>query len=312
MEDSYKKQTSLLLDLLPEIAKEDVFALHGGTAINLFCLNMPRLSVDIDLTYIQASDDRNADLREIRSALERVKDRLGERMPLLHFDDPERAGEELKLICTSREVTVKIEVNQINRGIIGGTEFMVLCDKAQETFDKFCEVRVVPHKQLWGGKIVAALDRQHPRDLFDVGNLLRMVGYTPEIKEGTLFFLLCSKRPIAELLNPNMIDQSAVLESQFGGMTDHPFGYGEYKTVRAELIKTVNASLTPEDKEFLLSFSSGSPKWEGRDYGRYPAVRWKLLNICRLKESNPEKYVRQLDELERTLHAGPQRRITTE
>lgn len=219
MEDSYKKQTSLLLDLLPEIAKEDVFALHGGTAINLFCLNMPRLSVDIDLTYIQASDDRNADLREIRSALERVKDRLGERMPLLHFDDPERAGEELKLICTSREVTVKIEVNQINRGIIGGTEFMVLCDKAQETFDKFCEVRVVPHKQLWGGKIVAALDRQHPRDLFDVGNLLRMVGYTPEIKEGTLFFLLCSKRPIAELLNPNMIDQSAVLESQFGGMT---------------------------------------------------------------------------------------------
>lgn len=87
MEDSYKKQTSLLLDLLPEIAKEDVFALHGGTAINLFCLNMPRLSVDIDLTYIQASDDRNADLREIRSALERVKDRLGERMPLLHFDE---------------------------------------------------------------------------------------------------------------------------------------------------------------------------------------------------------------------------------
>ena len=53
MEDSYKKQTSLLLDLLPEIAKEDVFALHGGTAINLFCLNMPRLSVDIDLTYIR-------------------------------------------------------------------------------------------------------------------------------------------------------------------------------------------------------------------------------------------------------------------
>ena len=158
MEDSYKKQTSLLLDLLPEIAKEDVFALHGGTAINLFCLNMPRLSVDIDLTYIQASDDRNADLREIRSALERAKDRLGERMPLLHFDDPERAGEELKLICTSREVTVKIEVNQINRGIIGGTEFMVLCDKAQETFDKFCEVRVVPHKQVkslrhWTGSI---------------------------------------------------------------------------------------------------------------------------------------------------------------
>lgn len=44
MKDAYKKQASLLLDILPEVAKESIFALHGGTAINLFCLNMPRLS----------------------------------------------------------------------------------------------------------------------------------------------------------------------------------------------------------------------------------------------------------------------------
>ncbi|MFQ8805469.1 MAG: nucleotidyl transferase AbiEii/AbiGii toxin family protein [Alistipes indistinctus] len=301
MKDTYKKQTSLLLDILPEIAKEDVFALHGGTAINLFCLNMPRLSVDIDLTYIPASGDRNTDLREIRSALERIKAHLGQRMPFLHFDDPKRAEEELKLICSSREATVKIEVNQINRGIIGDTELRVLCDKAQETFDKFCEIRVVPRKQLWGGKIVAALDRQHPRDLFDIENLLRGTGYTPEIKEGLMFFLLCSKRPVSELLNPNMLDHSAVLESQFGGMTDHPFGYDEYKLVREELVKIVNDSLTPEDKKFLLDFSAGNPDWTGRDYSRYPAIRWKQLNINKLKESNPRKYVDQLEELERIL-----------
>lgn len=73
MKEAYKKQVSLLLDILPEIAGENVFALHGGTAINLFCLNMPRLSVDIDLTYIPASDNRNLDLENIRLALERVK-----------------------------------------------------------------------------------------------------------------------------------------------------------------------------------------------------------------------------------------------
>lgn len=70
MKDTYKKQVTLLLDILPEITKEDVFALHGGTAINLFSLNMPRLSVDIDMTYIPASNDRDADLNSIRSALE--------------------------------------------------------------------------------------------------------------------------------------------------------------------------------------------------------------------------------------------------
>lgn len=51
MNDKYNHQVRLLLAVLPEIAKEHCFALHGGTAINLFIRNMPRLSVDIDLTY---------------------------------------------------------------------------------------------------------------------------------------------------------------------------------------------------------------------------------------------------------------------
>ena len=49
---NYKKQVHLLLSVLPMVAKENCFALHGGTAINLFLNNMPRLSVDIDLTYL--------------------------------------------------------------------------------------------------------------------------------------------------------------------------------------------------------------------------------------------------------------------
>ncbi len=153
MKDTYKKQVALLLDILPEIAKEDVFALHGGTAINLFCLNMPRLSIDIDLTYVPASENRNMDLRNIRLALERLKERLKKLIPIISFTDPVRTEEELKLVCTTPEAMVKIEVNQINRGVIADTELAILCDKAQETFDKFCEVRIVSKKQLWGGKL---------------------------------------------------------------------------------------------------------------------------------------------------------------
>lgn len=198
---------------MPEIAKEEVLALHGGTAINLFGLNMPRLSIDIDLTYIPASDNRNLDLENIRLALERVKRQLKSRIPNISFPDSIRAEEELKLICTTPEAMIKIEVNQINRGIIADTELVILCDKAQEIFDKFCEVRMVSRKQLWGGKINAALYRQHPRDLFDIQNLINEVGYSQEIKEGFIFFLLCGKRPIHELLNPHDIDQTAVFES---------------------------------------------------------------------------------------------------
>jgi predicted nucleotidyltransferase component of viral defense system len=301
MKDIYKKQVSLLLEILPEIAKEDVFALHGGTAINLFCLNMPRLSIDIDLTYIPASNNRDKDLLNIRLALERVKERLEKRILNINFADPVRAEEELKLICTIPEAMVKIEVNQINRGIISDTELVVLCNKAQEVFDKFCEIRMVSQKQLWGGKINAALDRQHPRDLFDIRNLINEVGYSTDIKEGFIFFLLCGKRPIHELLNPHYIDQSAVFESQFQGMTDDTFGDDEYQETRKQLIRMINESLTDEDKEFLLAFSKGKPDWTKVDYSKYPAIRWKLLNIKKLRDSNPQKHREQVEMLKQIL-----------
>ena len=48
----YYKQVQLLMDVIPFIAKEETFALKGGTAINLFIQDLPRLSVDIDLTYL--------------------------------------------------------------------------------------------------------------------------------------------------------------------------------------------------------------------------------------------------------------------
>lgn len=305
MRDIYKKQVSLLLDILPEITKEDVFAIHGGTAINLFCLNMPRLSVDIDLTYIPASNNRDQDLKNIRSALEKIKERLKKQIPSIRFSDAAMAEEALKLICAVSDAMVKIEVNQINRGIIADPEIMVLCVKAQVTFDKFCEVRAVSQKQLWGGKLNAALDRQHPRDLFDVKNLLTEIGFSTDIKEGFIFFLLCGKRPLHELLRPHSIDQSAIFESQFKGMTDVAFEYEEYQATRELLIKTVNDSLTKEDKEFLLAFSKGEPNWIKIDYSTYPAIRWKLLNINKLKENNPQKHAEQVAELRKLLNLTP-------
>lgn len=301
MKDTYKKQVSLLLDILPDVAKEDVFALHGGTAINLFCLNMPRLSVDIDLTYIPVSENRNVDLQNIRFALERIKERLRKRIPAIRFSDSVRNGEELKLICITSDALVKIEVNQINRGVIAAPDLVVLCDKAQQSFDKFCEVRTVSKKQLWGGKIIAALDRQHPRDLFDIRNLINEIGYSNEIKDGFLFFLLCSKRPVFELLSPRLLNQYAVFESQFNGLTDNSFGYDEFEKTRDNLIKMVKESLTAEDKEFILEFSKGKPDWTKVDYSKFPAVQWKLLNINKLKNSNQKKYTEQTDILRKIL-----------
>jgi len=299
MKDSYKKQVALLLDILPSIAEEKDFALHGGTAINLFHLDMPRFSVDVDLTYIPFSNDRNTDLNNIRNFLEAIKRRIKIKMPAIRFSDQQRTSDELKLICSTTEAMVKIEVNQINRGLIAEPCTKTLCNHAQEMFDRFCEVTTVSTGQLWGGKVNAALDRQHPRDLFDMRNLFNDVGYTNEIKTGFLFFLLCGNRPFHELLNPKRLDQLIVFNSQFSGMTDQTFSYEEFEETREQVISVVNKSLTDKDKTLLLSFTKSEPVWDDVDYSMYPAIRWKLLNIQKLKENNPQKYQEQIELLQK-------------
>ena len=235
MKDTYKKQVALLIDILTEIAKEDNFALHGGTAINLFHLNMPRLSVDIDLTVVPFSDSRNEDLNKIRQTLELIKNRLKATFTNIRFEDEKRAEEELKLLCTKDGATIKVEVNQINRGLIAETCTKILCPRAEEEFDKFCEIKTVSAGQLWGGKLNAALERQHPRDIFDVKSMLQEIGFTEEIKQGFLFFLLCGKRPIDEVLNPNFTNQRVIFNSQFSGMTNEKFTYEEFEEIRKDL-----------------------------------------------------------------------------
>lgn len=71
----YTRQVELLVKVIPEVAKEKMFALHGGTAINLFLHNMPRLSVDIDLTYI-GFEDRSLSHVNIIQGLDRIKNNI--------------------------------------------------------------------------------------------------------------------------------------------------------------------------------------------------------------------------------------------
>lgn len=189
------------------------------------------------------------------------------------------------------------------RGTMEPPVTMILCKTAQETFDAFCEIQVVPIGQLYDGKICAALDRQHPRDLFDVKLLLVNEGFTEQIKTGFLFGLLSSKRPIHELLNPNLIDQRSAMSNQFEGMSEEEFTYEDFEATRSLLIKNILEYFTDKDKEFLLSFQNDTPDWNLFDFGDYPAVQWKLQNLQKLKEANLEKHKEQLNLLKSGLIA---------
>lgn len=294
MNNVYRNKVELLLRILPFVMDERVFAVHGGSAINLFFKDMPRYSVDIDLTYIPLAG-REESLNDINSHLSSIAEKAKNSIHGLHIV-PKYAT--CKLLCEYHGYQIKIEVNQTKRGIIGGEVITLpLCEKAKSEFRLSCKAQIVPLTLLYGGKIAAALSRQHPRDLFDIKYMDLPLS---EVREGLLFCLLGSDRPIHESLSPALIDQHEALANQFIGMTDVAFSYEEFEATRIKLIQDVNALLTDADKRFLISFEQGNPIWENYEFAYfkdYPSIQWKLVNLAKLKKQNPAKLESEVEKL---------------
>jgi len=290
----YAQKVELLLRLIPIVMEEEVFAIHGGTAINLFLKDLPRYSVDIDLTYIPLAD-RQTSLDDINLHLKSIADKAKKAFKGMHIVPNFNT---CKLLCEYLGKQVKIEVNQTKRGIVGGECLSIsLSEKAQNEFSLFCEAKIVPLTQLYGGKIAAALSRQHPRDLFDVKYMDIPLD---ECREGLIFCLLGSDRPVHESFSPSLIDQREAMENQFTGMTDIPFTYEDFEETRAKLINDVKSLMTDADRKFLISFESGQPEWDGYEFEYfkdYPSVQWKLLNLKKLAKQNPQKLREEVDKL---------------
>lgn len=307
MADNYLDQVRLLLRVLPLVAQEEIFALKGGTAINLFERNLPRLSVDIDLTYVPF-DERAIALGNIEAALGRIKTKIEKSFEGVTVTKVQQGdGTEAKLHCQYQRTHIKIEVNTIMRGHICPPRMMACTDKVQEQFEAFAEIAVVSKGELYGGKICAALDRQHPRDLFDVKHLLDDEGLTHDIKQGMIAGLLSHPRPISEVLFPTFKDQRAIFDAQFAGMAFDPFSYDDYEATRVRLSDAVQSTLTANDKAFLLSFKAGEPDWsliDIPDLSRMPAIQWKLANINKLKSGNAAKHSAMLATLTERLNSS--------
>lgn len=296
----YYQQVALLIRILPLVAQEEVFALKGGTAINLFVRNFPRLSVDIDLAYLPL-DSREQALENVKSALGRLTDNINTQ-PKLNAVFQDNKDDELRIVVTSERVTIKIEVSPVARGTLYNAELMPVVESVEDEFG-YAEIAVVSLPDLYGGKLCAAMDRQHPRDLFDVKMLLAEEGITRGILIGFLTYTLSHPRPINEVMSPRWKELDASFQAEFNGMTIVPVGLDELIATRIEMLSALKKYFTARDRDFLLSFKSGHPDWSLFDepsVETLPAVKWKLLNIQKLA-SNPAKHQQQLAKLEGVL-----------
>lgn len=298
LEEGFKNQVQLLLSVLPEIAKIEQLALHGGTAINLFERDMPRLSVDIDLTYLPIQDWETTN-----TEIEKIGSQLTKEIPsILKGVIVERVSKYPRIDISNSSAKIKVEIPQVIRGAIGDTRNMILCDAAQDQFDAFCEMRIVPKGQLYGGKICAALDRQHPRDLFDIAHLLQNEGLSPAIIRGFIFGLCSHSRPLVEMVKPNLKNQQDAFEKRFVGMTNTDFSYDDFEQTRLNLVTSIHENLTQIDRDFLISFDLGEPDWTIHDFSKFPSVQRKLEHLQRFKRAKPDLHSEQHERLIAALH----------
>jgi hypothetical protein len=304
MNDAYRAQVRLLLDVLPLVAEEKDFALKGGTAINLFVRDLPRLSVDIDLTYLPL-DDRSTAFTKIADALRRIKARIESVVPGCRATLVDQGGGmEVKLQVQRARTQIKIEVNPTLRGHLLPTRTLSTVPRVEEVFEAFAEMPVVSHGELFGGKLCAALDRQHPRDLFDVRGLLDAEGITGEVRHGLIAGLVGHNRPSSELLRGRMQDRQAAFTAEFAGMTPEPFDYGAHSETFLRMVHMIQSALTADDRGFLVSFEAGEPEWGRFPYAslaNLPGAQWKLLNIQNLRQTNPVKHKEGVDALKKAL-----------
>ncbi|HUX78427.1 MAG TPA: nucleotidyl transferase AbiEii/AbiGii toxin family protein [Alphaproteobacteria bacterium] len=299
MQEAYFRRVDLLLSILPDVMKDPRLALKGGTAINLFVFDMPRLSVDIDLTYVPI-EDRFTTLEAIDTIFGQVKDALTSQglivTPKYTADNHAK-----QLVVIDQGELVKIEINHILRGCAYPPANITLCPKARDKFKKFMNIQCLDENDLFAGKICAALDRQHPRDLYDMRFFLEIMAYTRELHNAFLIYLISNNRPISELIRPNQQDISHLYTNEFKGMTELDISLEELYKTFSEVVGLISSSMTTEDKQFLLSFKAGTPKWELMPFEHVqnlPAIKWKLYNISKME---PEKRRKMLAQLEKKL-----------
>lgn len=303
MNQTYLDTARLLTQVAPLVFVDDTFALKGGTAINLFARDLPRLSVDLDLVFADHKASRAQALEQINDAIRQSAERLKRRGFETHSASTPDAGE-TKLLVRRGAIEVKVEVNFVMRGVVHPVRMASLTAKARDLLLADLELPLVSFEDLYGGKLVAAMDRQHPRDLFDVMQLFAHEGITPDVRRAFVVYLASHNRPVHEVLFPSRRNIGKDYTGSFQGMTAEPVALDDLLDARKRMVSELQRGLDADERQFLLSLVANRPEWSLLKIShleRMPGIRWKMQNLERLEKSDPKRFARQFDALAKLL-----------
>ena len=293
----YADRVKLLVDILPTLAGEKRFALKGGTAINLFEHDLPRLSVDIDLTWLPVGEFAS-DAQAIANALEQLGEKLRSGPLRLHVQASSTEGASVNRLIASRgRHRVQVETTPVMRGTVHPIRTLSVQPGVERAFG-FAEMQVLDFADLYAGKMSAALSRQHPRDLFDIQRLQDDGRLDDRLWRTFLVYLTCSPKPAAEILAPKKPrDFEQIFASHFQGMSADPVSAESLLDTRARLLRRISELLDAPSKAFLVSVERETPDFNliGLPHAAdFPGVRRKLLNLSQRSVKKREADYRQL------------------
>lgn len=299
MDESYANTVRLLLSVMPDVFRSDMFALKGGTAINLFVREMPRLSVDIDVVYTPWDTPRNDALKAINDEIGAIEQRLARRGLGTRTVAAGGSGD-CKLFVDDEDAQVKIEVNHVFRGTVLPVEQHPLVPATADAFSVELEAPVLASDELYGSKLVAAFDRQHPRDIYDVWKLQQEDGVSDGVIECFVTYLAGHNRPIHEVLFTKPIDIALAYETSFVGMTNEQVSLEILVDAREQAYELIPQLLTDNHKAFLVGLARAEPDWallQCPHASQLPALRWKLMNLQKLRDAGDDRFEEQAMEL---------------
>lgn len=294
--ETYLAQVRLLMRLIPIVAEEDCFALKGGTAINLFVRDLPRLSVDIDLIYLPIHSRPEA-IAGINTAMKLIEARIFANVPGSRVAQTVKKGAITRLVVSADGTQVKIEISPVLRGVVNEPTLMAVTETVEDIFG-FAETTVVSFEDLYAGKLVAALDRQHPRDLFDIRDLLAIEGLSDGLREAFIVYLLSHNRPMFEVLSGRCKDLTEEYRDGFEGMTEKAVTVDELVAAQASMIEQLISRMPDRHRKFLINFEKGMPDWGRLNVPHakdLPAILWRQKNLDKLDHARRAELVASLE-----------------
>lgn len=261
----------------------------------MFHNNLPRLSVDVDLTYIPI-EDRDASILNINKGLFKIAQEI-EKLNLkanIIGNDIQK-----KISCYNHNTQIIIEPNYILRGTVFLPERKEICISLKKQFGNI-SITTLSYEEVYAGKLCASLDRGHPRDIFDVYYLYKNGEITDGMVKCFIVYSLChNSKSIYGLLNGKTRHQNneikKLLETSFYGMTNISFTMEDYMRTQIKLREDLKKKILSY-KNFINNFYNLTVDIKNAPFKNFydlPGVKWRMLNLEKLYLSNNDEFIRQ-------------------